>query len=167
MSVIALYTDGGVVLRNPSSIGGTWAWCGVDEKYERVCCESGLVLAPSGRTLSNNVMEYVAVVRALEAMPDGWSGILYSDSMVTLGRIFRGWKLRKLPANAIQRAGAALARLGTLTPVLVKGHPSRAELEQGIAVGGLPVSGHNRWCDQECSRLARQCVAEQEERRTA
>lgn len=30
LSVVAVYCDGGVILKNPSEVGGTWAWCAVD-----------------------------------------------------------------------------------------------------------------------------------------
>jgi hypothetical protein len=42
---------------------------------------------------------------------------------------------------------------------LVKGHPTEYNFEQGHRKG-KPVSIHNVWCDEECSRLARKYVEE-------
>ena len=104
----------------------------------------GVVPAPPDREITNNHTEQIAICHALEAMPDGWSGTVYSDSQVALGRVFEGWKLNNLPPNIAKRCAAALARLGKIEHVLLQGHPTRADLECGIgAKRGLPVSIHN------------------------
>jgi ribonuclease HI len=155
--VVALYCDGGVIGRNPSPVGVTYAWCAVDDDDARVQFGSGVIPARAGGTITNNVTEYIAAVKALEAMPDGWNGTLYSDSQVTLGRIFWGWQTSGLPANAIDRCNKALDRLGRVWPVLLQGHPTRADLESGVgAKRGYPVSKHNVFCDQECGRQGRE-----------
>ena len=156
-AIVAVYSDGGVIQRNPSPIGGTWAWCAVDKHNTRIAHASGVTPAPYEDTISNNVMEFIAAVRALESLPDGWTGTLYSDSQVTLGRLCQGWKLTGLPLGWIQRGSAVIQRLGTITPILLQGHPTKADLERGIgAKRGYPVSEHNVWCDQACQAVARQ-----------
>lgn len=155
IEVVKLYADGGVIRKNPSPYGGTWAWCGADVDGNRLIEQGGFVPAPPGRFITNNHMEQIAIVLALEAMPEGWSGIVCSDSQVALGRVFRGWRLTNLPANVARRSTAAVARLGQIKTVLLQGHPTKADLERGIgAKRNLPVSIHNVWCDKECRRQA-------------
>lgn len=150
--VVALYADGGVIGKNPSSIGGTWAWCGVDAEGR-----GGVVPAVEGRPVTNNHTEQIAITLALEAMPDGWSGTVYSDSMIALGRVFKGWATKNLPRNISARSAAAVARMGAIEAVLLQGHPTKADLAAGIGKKrGYPVSVHNVWCDRECSRQARE-----------
>lgn len=154
--VISLYCDGGVVKKNPSPFAGTWAWCGVNASGERIIEQGGLVPVKAGQFITNNHTEQMAIVRALEAMPDGWSGTVYSDSQIALGRVFCGWRTINLPRNVINRTAAALARMGKIEHVLLQGHPTKADLKRGIgAKRGFPVSIHNVWCDEECGRQAR------------
>lgn len=160
-NIIAIYCDGGVILRNPSTIGGTWAWCAVDAEGNRIIERGGVVRAPAGREITNNHMEQIAICLALEAMPEGWSGIVHSDSQIALGRIFKGWRTKNLPAGIGLRSAKALARLGKLTSILLQGHPTKADLERGIgAKRNLPVSIHQVWCDKECGRQAQRYLAE-------
>ncbi|HMV87215.1 MAG TPA: hypothetical protein PLD20_13070 [Blastocatellia bacterium] len=153
----ALYCDGGVIQKNPSTIGGTWAWCGVDAEGKRIIERGGVCPAPRGIPITNNHTEQIAITLALEAMPDGWSGTVYSDSMVALGRVFQGWRTKNLPANISRRSAEAVARLGKIEFVLLQGHPTKTDLERGIgAKRELPVSIHNVWCDEECGRQAKE-----------
>ena len=153
--IVALYCDGGVVGHNPSSIGGTWAWCAVDEEGNRVIERGGVVVAPPNRPITNNHTEQIAITLALEAMPDGWEGTVYSDSQIGLGRVFKGWRTANLPRNISERSRAAVARLGAIKTVLLQGHPTKSDLAAGIGKKrGLPVSQHNVWCDKECNRQA-------------
>lgn len=155
----ALYADGGVIQSNPSSIGGTWAWCGVDLAGERFAVSSGVVLAtPQEPEITNNQMEFVAAVRALDSLPDGWIGILASDSQVTIGRLFWGWAMNNLPELWLKRWLQVKGRLGKVTPLLLKGHPSASELRTGRAANGSPVSVHQVFVDEECQRLAGEYV---------
>lgn len=151
MEAVALYTDGGCIGPNPSPIGGTWAWCAVDSTGVRVQTRSGVVPAGSDLRGTNNVAEYYAVLQALEFQPRGWTGTLYSDSAVTLGRIFGDWATAGIPAAWVARASAARGRLGPVTGVLVKGHPTKKDLAAKKSLRtGRPVSIHNQWCDQAC-----------------
>lgn len=151
--VVAVYADGGVIKKNPSPIGGTWAWCAVDSDGNRVIEKSGVVPATEVRTVSNNHTEQIAITLALEALPDGWSGTVYSDSQIALGRVFKGWKENNLPKNISERSKKAAARLGNIETVLLQGHPTKTDLETGIGKKrGLPVSIHNVWCDKACGK---------------
>jgi ribonuclease HI len=163
VEIVAIYTDGGVILKNPSTIGGTWAWCAVDADGNRVIERGGVVPARDGQQITNNHMEQIALTLALEAMPEGWSGTVYSDSMIALGRVFKGWRLKNLPANVAKRSAAAVARLGEIQTVLLQGHPTKADLARGIgAKRNLPVSIFNVWCDAECGRQAKAFLEKQE-----
>ena len=155
-NVVKIFTDGGVIKKNPSAIGGTWAWCGVDADGNRIAERSGVVPATDNRTVSNNHTEQIAITLALEAMPDGWSGTVCSDSMIALGRVFKGWKENNLPENISRRSREAVARLGRIETVLLQGHPTKADLEWGIGKKrGFPVSEQNVWCDKACGLEAK------------
>jgi len=88
--IAAVYSDGGVVGGSRSEIGGVWAWRHVDEEGWHVAQYHGITRGPT----TNNVQEFEALVRCLEALPDGWSGLVCCDSEITLGRFFNGWAVR-------------------------------------------------------------------------
>lgn len=103
-NIVALYCDGGVIAKNPSPIGGTWAWCGVNAQGIRVIRQGGVVPAIPRRPVTNNHTEQIAITKALEAMPDGWSGIVHSDSYVALGRFSSAGAKRICPATLASAA---------------------------------------------------------------
>ena len=159
--VVALYSDGSVVARNPSPYGGSWAWCGVDQGGTRIIEQSGF-LAPSVRMnrVTNNHTEFVAALSALAAMPDKWTGYLYTDSQVTMQRITAiresaAAQPANLPDAWVKRAAAVLNRLGPVHLYLVAGHPNAEALATGWTPNGVRVSPHNVGCDQECARRNR------------
>jgi len=108
--------------------------------------------------VSNNHTELLALVLGLEALPAGWTGTVYSDSWVSLQRVFLAAKLANVPPwlverlQTLQKSGA----LKQMTYTLLDGHPTRAELAAGIGKRGHMVSEHNVWCDQQCSAIARE-----------
>jgi len=153
--IVALYADGGVIFKNPSTVGGTWAFCGVNAADQRVLEKYGAVPATPNRPITNNHTEQIAITLALEAMPDGWSGTVYLDSQIALGRVFKNWSERNLPRNISMRSKAAVARIGQIETVLLQGHPTKADLACGIGKKrGLPVSEHNVWADKSCHKAA-------------
>lgn len=174
----ALYTDGGLLSQNPSKLGGMWAWCGVDRidprplvrgqvaggvnhDAELVASDSGVVLATATRFVTNNVVEMMAAIKALEAVPAGWSGILYSDSEITLGRLFHHHALNGLPSNVVKRLLEVRQRIGAVRGVLLQGHPTKQDLQNGFGKKrGLPVSKWNVWCDDACNTVGEQYRAE-------
>lgn len=153
--IVAVYADGGVCGANPSSVGGSWAWCHVDESGARVAHDSGFLQAtPKGilKQVTNNQTEFLALLRGLEALPKGWGGTIATDSQVTLNRFFYGWSIKNVPHEWIGRLRMVLDRLDTmrLQPLLVNGHPTKAELVAGVGKRGLPTSEHNVYVDQLC-----------------
>ena len=146
--VDSLYTDGGLLGMNKH--GGTWAWVGVKNGY-RVFEACGRILNTDSVIITNNHTEQIAICLALEAMPDGWSGTVYSDSKIALGRVFENWATKNLPRSIILRSQTALKRLGTVKYELLQGHPTESDLKLGIGKKRLyPVSIHNVRCDQLC-----------------
>lgn len=153
MTVVAVFADGGVIQHNPSDYGGTWGCCHVDQDDVRVLEMGGVILPSEVETtgVTNNQSEFMAMLQALEALPDGWSGKACSDSNITLMRFFGCAKMRGIPVVWGQRMSRVLGRLGTITPVLLSGHPTRAHLASGVGKHGTPVSVHNAWCDKRCN----------------
>jgi ribonuclease HI len=157
---VAVYADGGVIESNPSTFGGTWAFCQVDASGQRILERSGVIpFASVGWPITNNFSELTALIEALESLPDGWSGLVHSDSQVSLGRLFKGWALRGIPVELFQRATNAIARLGSLQPVRLDGHPTVEQLRAGVGKRGGPVSIHQVWCDTACNTEARRFMA--------
>ena len=157
--IVALYADGGVIAVNPSPIGGTWAYALVDEAGERVRTAAGVLTAEScGHPVTNNVTELLAIVSGLEALPADWAGTVYSDSWVSLQRVFLAAKLNNVPQWLVERLQILQksGRLANLDYTLLDGHPTRAQIEAGIGKRGHPVSKWNVWCDQQCSAIARE-----------
>jgi ribonuclease HI len=158
-SLTALYTDGGVIGRNPSAHGGTWAYCLIDAHQQRIVTHSGVITpAEAGvPAVTNNLTALRALVAGLEAAPRDVAGVVASDSWVSLQRVFHAAALRHVPVwlrtrlQTIQRSG----RLARMTAVLLDGHPTRAQLAAGRGARGRPVSPHNVWCDAQCRALAR------------
>lgn len=161
----ALFADGGVICANPSAVGGTWAW-------RRVCGallhqHSGVITPQQANlpAITNNLTEMLAVVRGLQALPSAWTGTIYSDSQITLGRVFLGWKWKNIPLwlhHEYQQARARLVNWEKIQWVLLQGHPTKAELAAGVGSRGYPVSEHNVWCDKACGERAAEFLREME-----
>jgi ribonuclease HI len=160
-----LYTDGGVIGVNPSPIGGTWAYCIVDTADDqRVTCQSGVITPEQAQlpAITNNLTELLAIVNGREALPWAWTGTIHSDSRVSLQRVFLAAKLNNVPPWLVERL-QTLQRDGWFRGcgwVLLDRHPTRAQLAAGVGKRGGPVSVHNKFCDSECTRRAREAVAQ-------
>lgn len=155
----AVFTDGGVAGRNPSTVGGSWAWRAIDSKGGVVESHSGvLVPCPDVRELqkiTNNHTELYAAIDVLARLPDGWAGKIVSDSSCTIKRLqSRKATMTNTPQIWVERMKAHLARLGKLSFHLVAGHPTPYDLQRGFDMNGVPVSEHNVAVDEECTRLA-------------
>lgn len=130
-AVTAVYADGGVLNRNPSEVGGTWAFCLVNAIGGRVFGQAGHVAAEEVAPLpwvSNNLTEVVALLLALENLPDGWAGAAFSDSKNAIRAHMAAADLdpRKpgyLPDELWGRMVAARQRLGAIRWTLLGGHP--------------------------------------------
>lgn len=151
----SIYCDGGVIRKNPSPYGGTWAWCrvigGVKVEHDSGTVSPTEVGLPA---VTNNLTELLAVVKAMASLPDGWDGTLYTDSLVTLRRVAvpRG-RFAGIPDDLRGQVVAHRKRLPRMRLTLVTGHPTKTELAKGVSEKGRPVSQWNVWCDAECQRL--------------
>jgi len=166
MSEMSLFCDGGVIKRNPSKIGGTWAWCQV--KNNQVIRSNCGVIRPVDMempSISNNLSELFAAIKALTALNTCYKDIpvvLYTDSKVTMHRLTDSVGFAGIP-NDLRLRTLELRRLWHPQVILVGGHPSKKELETGLRErNGFPVSQWNVWCDKTCRKLAWEWVTELE-----
>lgn len=158
-----LYADGGVISRNPSKIGGTWA-CRLLSNGQVVHEGSGVITPAEAGTpaITNNLTEMLALLEGLKQLPADWTGTIYSDSQVTLGRVFEGWKWSNIPPwmhRLFQAQRARLVNWSAISYALLDGHPTSAQLAAGVGKRGHPVSEHNVWCDKACGEAARLVMA--------
>lgn len=154
-----LFADGGVIEKNPSRMGGTWAWIQVGEDDNQVACGYGVITPAEARmeTVSNNLTELLALLYGLERLPVEFRGIVASDSQVSLGRLFMGWQWKNIPPWMHEKYQDARKRLpfwNDIQYVLLDGHPTRAQLAAGVGKRGHPVSRWNVLCDKLCSQAA-------------
>ncbi len=136
--VVAITADGGCRLANPSKHGGMWAFRHLNRAHQAVREACGAVTVPEVSpltTVTNNFTEVLAVLIALEFLPDGWSGKVRTDSLHTI-RVFRDdydryWLIEGVKLRIVN----VLDRLGDLSYELLAGHPSKKEIalmEAGI-----------------------------------
>ncbi len=147
-----LFTDGGVAGKNPSPVGGSWAWCLVaDNTIVRWACGFVQPVDIGREKITNNDTEGLAALLALEAMEEKWNGILHTDSLVTLYRLKRRqpWQL---PAFMRERI-MLLRQRKRIKVELVKGHPTAKDLANGVHANGSPVSEWNVFCDDRCNEV--------------
>lgn len=160
--ITSLYADGGVIGQNPSSIGGTWAWITINSFGERFHCDRGMITPTDmrvGTTVTNNQTEMLAILEGFDDLPNNWVGTVFSDSQITIGRLFRGWKWTNLPHWMLEKFLEHRKRFmywNNIEHVLLASHPTKIQLRNGIGKNGHPVSIHNVWCDKECGRVGRE-----------
>jgi ribonuclease HI len=161
VSVMVMYCDGGVVRRNPSPIGGTWACVFVGMAGEEVERASGFVGRDHvGMDVTNNYTELLATVEGMERLEDGWDGCIQTDSNVTRFRLtLEKPSMHGIPQALRDRLAACKARLGKFDVTLLNGHPTKDELFKGVGRRGLPTSRWNVLCDQLCGEEARRAMA--------
>ena len=156
--MLSIFSDGGVLGRNPSTAGGTWAWCHVRDD-EIVRSASGIVTPDEIGlpTVTNNLTELLALLLAYESLPaeDSEGCVGHTDSQVTMFR-FRPKckKYEGVPSALVNRVKAVVLRHQPKI-VLLGGHPSQAELRAGMGKRGLPCSKWNCWCDDACNKRAK------------
>lgn len=163
-NVARIYSDGGVMGPNPSERGGTWAFCYVDHADNMIQGWGGVVLPGEigMGAVTNNLTELLALLLAIEPLPEGWSGGLFTDSLVTLRRFTEGCTAYSgIPDFLKDRVKLARDRLGSHTITLLGGHPSQADLARGHRSDGYPVSKHNRYCDRRCNQARADFTARQ------
>lgn len=156
---LKLYTDGGVISKNPSPYGGTWAWVLVRDDQE-IKRRSGIldanrhVLGFDGCLVTNNQSELFAIVDGLFYLPSGCGVFeICSDSSVSLGRVFRGSSFNNIPGwmqTELIRMKRKFPNWKDVSYTLLDGHPTKAHLASGVGKRGHPVSKWNKLCDDLC-----------------
>lgn len=154
---VKAFADGGVIGVNPSPLGGTWAVYFVDAQDQEIAHFSGVITPEMVGlpTVSNNVSELYACLEAMKRLPDGWKGVLHTDSGVTQCRLVNASPgMKGIPEAGVQATFRHRARLKGMRVVLLDGHPNLAQLAAGVGKRGYPTSKWNVLCDQECGRQA-------------
>lgn len=162
--IIEAYCDGGVIASNPSSIGGTYAYRliyddGHIEEYHTATTPAQMGVD----VITNNQTEMIAALMMITQLPHDFEGTVYSDSAVTLGRIFKGWKWKNIPQRfheMYKRQRIRFTNWDKIKYVQLDGHPTKAQLASGIGKRGNPVSEHNVWCDEACQKAGEGLMAE-------
>ncbi|MEI6415740.1 MAG: RNase H family protein [Pseudomonadota bacterium] len=160
--ITKLYADGGVIQKNPSEIGGTWAWIMVNELDQHVDSSWGTITPAEARmpAITNNLTEMLALICGLERLPANFAGTVYSDSKISLGRLHWGWKWSNIPTWMHRRFTSAITRLDNwdmdrIQFIHLDGHPTQEQLASGIGKCGNPVSAWNVRCDKLCEEAGR------------
>lgn len=149
-----VYTDGGIIGKNPSAIGGTWAVVFV--RSGELHGERSGVILPSDigmETVENNIAETIAIMLALECLPIGWSGTLFGDNLNSIRRA-RDLKIKDAVPKFVKDRLLAVRQTVEPTFVLLGGHPTIAEAEAGIRADGKRVSKWNVRADKLCCLAA-------------
>jgi hypothetical protein len=156
---LVAFADGGVILKNPSTIGLTWAYVLTtsyhgEKRYERNGYLSVEGSGIGGPTVENNFAELLAVVLALESTPAITH--VYSDSLSAIRRARSPFnsKMKGIPDWLIDRAQRVKLRSPDVRFILLGGHPTRKELAAGKREDGTPVNRFNVECDRLCGAAA-------------
>jgi ribonuclease HI len=163
--MLDIYTDGGVIGRNPSPIGGTWSFVVVRDG--RLFFEDSGIVTPETVGLdevTNNMTELIAVMNAVEWSRQ-WPTTIYTDSLISLYRLSKKKsKFAGIPDPIRLRFLQVRSEHTKLfTPILVKGHPTKADLRRGRTQSGVPVSLWNVRADRLCCQQAEQFVSPKKE----
>lgn len=163
-----LFCDGGVIGANPSAIGGTWAVRLIGDDGQVLREATGWITPQMAQMpiITNNLTEMLALLKGLRALPTDWCGLVCSDSQITLGRAFQGWKWSGIPAwmhEAFRSDVSRLTNWEEFRYMLLDGHPTKAQLAAGVGKRGHPVSEHNVWCDQACREAGERFMRQAEQ----
>lgn len=153
-----LYVDGGCITCNPSPVGGTFAWLLVSSKGRKLEYDSGVIPPGYGglKKITNNLAELYAALAGLEHVLkewDGYRGYLWTDSRVTYHRMMYSHSFAGIP-DELRKHCLRLRQSGLWVPMLLKGHPTAADLKRGYTKKGVPVSRYNVFVDEKCQEEA-------------
>jgi ribonuclease HI len=153
---VSLYADAGVIQKNPSTLGGMYAWVLVNEKNKSIA-QDAVFVSPKlfGGKVTNNNVELLAIIRGLAYAQANKLYVthVYSDSEVSLGRLFYGYSWREV-AGYVEEQRKGITINGA-KPVLLNGHPTKKQLQEGIGRTGRPVSKWNVYCDKLCTETGK------------
>lgn len=158
--MLKLYSDGGVVKKNPSPIGGTWAYVLVRDDQDIIGFNKGFISPQDmgvDEFVTNNQTELLAMVEGLSHLKHDAIVEICSDSEITLGRMFRGYALKNIPAwlvRVMKHEQERLIHFKKFTYTLMDGHPTAMEVQRGIGKKGHITSKYNVLCDDMCNQVA-------------
>lgn len=174
---IGLAVDGGLVGLNPAR-AGTYAYVAFNEAGEALWGGSGIVM-PQCKVptecfygdviypveglnhITNNITELIALINGVMSLPMDFDGIIYSDSFVTLCRMFKGGSMNGVPQNLRNIARMVYhQQTKYIRCMLLDGHPNPNQLIAKVGKRGRAVSEWNKWCDQQCTALAKAYVVD-------
>lgn len=160
-----LYTDGGVIQKNPSPIGGTWAYCLVTIKGNLMYEDYDVERADrfNGKLVTNNQMELLAVIRGLQTLRRDMVVHICSDSEITLGRLFHGYAMENIPEWMLEELAQERSRLTQFKNfkyTLLSGHPTKSQLITGTGRNSHPVSQWNQRADSLCKLAGKEYIGE-------
>jgi len=153
---VTIYCDGGTIGKNPSRLGGTYAWLWLSQDGRVLKTGKGIVTPKQAgtKTITNNVMELWAAVEGLQLLPEGWGGTIWTDSKVTMFRLIKSQSFKGIPLHLEQKI-RRIRKVLDYTVQLCAGHPTKVEFARGRRKrNGLPVSRWNVYVDKECNRLS-------------
>lgn len=154
-----LYCDGGVILKNPSPFGGTWAVRLLNDDNLLLQKSGVMEVSPGGVMITNNTAELYALVKGLTLLHERVKDVcVHSDSQVALGWAFLGYNTSGIPPwllKALEATRTRLVNWNTFEHERLDGHPTAKELSTGVGKRGGPVSAHNLWCDNACKQEAK------------
>jgi hypothetical protein len=149
-----LFTDGGNIGNNPSTIGGTYAYVLVEDDI--IIAKASGIITPERmkvEAVTNNQSELYAIGKGIYALPKDWEGEICTDSYVTIRRVFHKGTMAGVPPWLIEATIKVRYRLKGMkvTYLHLGGHPSGEELRAGVRQDGRPCSEYNVLCDQLCN----------------
>jgi len=150
---LKLYTDGGVIFKNPSPYGVTCAFALVKDDH-LIHKESYLIVGNDLNT--NNQSELLAIVFGLEFLhfiSENSIAEICSDSEASIRRTFLGGSMNNVPQwiqNRLLNVQEGLKYWNKFSYTLLGGHPTRTSLKKGTNAKGQPVSRWNALCDELC-----------------
>lgn len=162
-----LFCDGGVILTNPSSYGGSYAWVLIEN--DQIIKEGNGIVLPTDvglPVITNNLMELQAALSGISQMEKGWEGTLWTDSQVTFFRLGSSESFGGIPAK-MRAQCLELRRARRWQVKLLKGHPTQVMLNKGYVTNHLgkhiPVNKWNVYCDEKCQQLAKEFLENKEQ----
>ena len=151
--------DAGTLGVNGKAKAVSWAYCFVDSRNNLITSKVDmnweLKTSPQG--------EVLAIIEALEALPVGWSGKVWSDCLYALKVVFKTdywdgyiWSDKKLNPKLKKRRDVLWRKYDGFKDFeieLLSGHPNKKELEAKVAKNGRRVSEWNVVCDSLCTDI--------------
>lgn len=160
LDIQSIWTDAGLLSRNPSDKGSVWAGVYVGQGGNVLMTKKGHLLCNQTLpSITSHVAELYAIIRALDSVPSEWTGEVYSDNETAIGWYFQTYKVNALPALVLREMLTSRNRLFNFPKIefaVCKSNPTQKELMYKRALDGtdMPVSIYNKMADKICKHHA-------------